>query len=58
MTEIYYFSISVSRDFMTSIPTEKSSDLDGILIYKLSYSQNVFTFFLPMFQYHNNLVKI
>lgn len=33
-----------SRDFMSSMPTKESADLDGSLIYKLSDSQNRYSF--------------
>lgn len=32
------------RDFMSSMPTKESADLDGSLIYKLSDSQNRYSF--------------
>lgn len=32
------------RDFMSSMPTKESADLDGSLIYKLSDSRNRYSF--------------
>lgn len=32
------------QDFMSSMPTKESADLDGSLVYKLSNSQNLYSF--------------
>lgn len=33
-----------SRDFMSSMPTKESADLDGSLVHTLSNSQNLYSF--------------
>lgn len=44
---LWLFNILVfefCRDFMSSMPTKESADLDGSIVYKLSDSQNRYSF--------------
>lgn len=41
---IYISVFEFCRDFMSSMPTKESADLDGSLIYKLSDSRNRYSF--------------